>query len=76
MVRPDTTWFGARGVHALTRYDLVLALVPLVFLAGALGSFLMPERSQLFVGTAGIIAAALLADSVYFNPPGSGSGSL
>jgi hypothetical protein len=76
MLRPDTSFISVRGVHALTRYDLVLALVPLVFIAGGLGSVLMPERSQLFVGTAGIVAAAIIADTVYFNPPGSGSGSI
>lgn len=61
-------------VGSLTRYDLLLVGVPLVFLTAALvaTSLSIPFEAAVFV--ASLVCAVALADALFVNPPVSQHG--
>ncbi|WP_435319310.1 hypothetical protein [Haloarchaeobius sp. TZWSO28] len=59
-------------VAAVSRYDLVLAMIPLSFVAAALWSVLGDASSTTAIGIAGVCCLLALVDALFVNPPGRG----
>lgn len=58
----------------VSRYDLVLAVIPTAFLvAGLLGQFVSAPTHVVLTG-ATVVGALALVDGLFVNPPTSGSG--
>jgi hypothetical protein len=56
-------------VATLSRYDLVLAVIPLTFLLSALGAsvFTIPMHRAVAIG--GVVCLFALFDAMFINPP-------
>jgi len=53
----------------LSRYDLLLAAIPLV-MAAALGAYLItPVPFHFAVAASGVLGVGIMVDALYFNPP-------
>lgn len=63
------TTFYERLFGQLTRYDIVLTVIPLLFVVPALGSALTPIPFLSAVAAGAILSGLLLADALFFNPP-------
>lgn len=63
---------GIGSLADAPRYDLVLAAVPLLFLAGAVASLLGPISATAGLGTGATLAAALVGYALFVVPPGRG----
>lgn len=57
----------------LSRYDLVLAVIPTAFLLAVLASELLGLAPRTLLGAAGLVGALAVADTLFLNPPTSGS---
>ncbi|MFB6165434.1 MAG: hypothetical protein ABEJ31_09780 [Haloarculaceae archaeon] len=68
--RTDTRPTGSR----VTRYDLLLAIVPLAFLASVLLGLLLPIGDRTALAGALAIGVLALADALFMNPPRSAGG--
>ena len=55
--------------HRLSRYDLLLAVVPAAFLLGLLAAGLADVPLGVAMGTAAAVAALALVDGLFLNPP-------
>ncbi len=56
-------------VSSLSRYDLVLAAIPLVFAVGLTVHALGVLSLQLAVSVGAVTSTLLLVDAIYLNPP-------
>lgn len=71
----DITGSGPRVSHwqklvgRLSRYDLVLAAIPLVFGLAMVVALVTPLPSQAAIAGGAVVAAGLLTDALYLNPP-------
>ncbi|WP_255198276.1 hypothetical protein [Halorarius litoreus] len=52
-----------------SRYDLVLAVIPLTLLAGSVAGLVSPLELHDTMLAAGLVAAFVLADVLFRNPP-------
>jgi len=57
------------GWRRLTRYDLLLAVVPAAFLAGALLSVVAGVPLRTALPAAALVAALAIVDGLFLNPP-------
>lgn len=57
----------------LSRYDLLLAIIPLAFLLALLAGFALSIPPQLSLVAASVIGAVALVDGLFRNPPTAGS---
>ena len=60
-------WQQFRG--RLSRYDLVLAVIPLVFALSLVGHALLPISLHFAVGAGALASGTLVADVLYLHPP-------
>ena len=65
--------FWRRLFGQLTRYDAVLTVIPLLFLAAFVGSALTPIPLLGAVGAGALLSATILVDALFFNPPVGGA---
>jgi hypothetical protein len=61
--------FWKRLFGQLSRYDLVLAAIPLVFAMALMGHVLAPVPFHFAVGSGATVSGLLVADALYLNPP-------
>jgi len=54
---------------SLSRYDVLLAVIPLGFACALLVALVFDISVQQAVATGAVIGAIALADALYFNPP-------
>ncbi len=64
------------GVPDLSRYDLLLAVVPLAFAAMLAGHLVLDVPLRVAVTGGAVIGTLVLADALYLNPPTSRSGGV
>ncbi|WP_267640609.1 hypothetical protein [Haloarchaeobius amylolyticus] len=57
---------------AVSRYDLVLAVIPLSFVAAAGWSAVTDASTTTTVGMAGVVCLLALLDALFVNPPRQG----
>lgn len=55
-----------------SRYDLLLAVIPVVFLCGLVASVLLDAPLQLGLTAASMVSVGLIADGLFRNPPVEG----
>jgi hypothetical protein len=55
--------------RSLSRYDLVLAVVPAAFLLGLLAGQVLPVPTRSGLTAASVVSAALIADGLFRRPP-------
>ncbi|WP_439027314.1 hypothetical protein [Haloarchaeobius sp. DT45] len=60
------------AVAAISRYDLVLAMIPLSFVAATVWSALADAAPTTAITVAGACCLLALADALFVNPPGQG----
>lgn len=60
-----------RQLRGLSRYDVILALIPIPFAISLVALTLYPIPSGLALGTASLIGAVTLIDALFLNPPPS-----
>lgn len=65
----DRSKIEANAPHRLTRYDLVLAVIPTAFLLGLLATGLAGVPPRVAMGSAAAIGALALVDGLFLNPP-------
>ena len=58
-----------RLLGQLSRYDLVLAAIPLIFAFALASSVLVPVSLHVAVGLGAVLGGVFVADALYFNPP-------
>ena len=61
--------------RTLSRYDVVLAVIPAAFLAAAGASFLLSVPPHRVVPAAGLVGTLALVEGLFRNPPRTGSGT-
>lgn len=61
--------FWKRLLTQLSRYDLVLAAIPVVFALALLAYFLAPIAFHFAVGSGALTSGLLVVDVLYRNPP-------
>jgi len=66
--RPNGS-FAGQFVSRLSRYDLLLAGIPLVLALGLIVGALSAVPFHLGVAAGSLLSALLIADAVYFHPP-------
>lgn len=54
---------------SVSRYDLVLAAIPSVFVVAVLAGNLLSVPPNVAVGAASLVATLALADALFVNPP-------
>jgi hypothetical protein len=59
-------------IDRLSRYDLVLAVIPIGFLLVALASVTLSVPLRTLLPAWSLVGVLVLADGLYFNPPGTG----
>lgn len=59
----------ARNGHRLSRYDLLLAVVPVAFLVGLLAAGLTDVPLRVAMSSAAAVGALALVDGLFLNPP-------
>lgn len=57
-----------------SRYDLVLAVIPLVLAASVAAGHLLPVPVESALAAAAVVATLVVADALFFNPPTRGRG--
>ena len=57
-----------------SRYDLLLAAIPLVLAVGLLAGIVVPVPLHFSIGSGALVCSFFLADALYFNPPTDASG--
>lgn len=58
-----------RQLRSLSRYDVILALIPIPFAISVIAMTLYPIPAGLALGTASVIGAFGLIDALFLNPP-------
>lgn len=61
--------FSRRILGQLSRYDLVLAAIPLIFVLSLSTTLVLPLSLHVAIAISSVIAFGLVADALYFNPP-------
>ena len=61
-----------RRLLSLSRYDVVLALLPLAILLPAVASGLLGVTLHTALGVGSLLGVAVLADALFLNPPRTG----
>jgi len=61
--------FWKRLLGQLSRYDLLLAAIPLLFTAALLTYLFAPVTLHVAVGGSAVISGILVMDALYFHPP-------
>jgi hypothetical protein len=56
----------------LSRYDLLLLVIPAAFLLALVGSTVSSLPTRVFVAGASVVGALAVADGLFVNPPGGG----
>lgn len=56
-----------------SRYDLVLAVIPVAFLAAVLASRFLPLAPNVALTAAALVCGLVVLDGLFFNPPRPGS---
>jgi len=56
----------------LSRYDLLLLVIPAAFLLALVGSIVSPLPTRVFVAGASVVGALAVADGLFVNPPERG----
>lgn len=73
MATSDSSTHGQRPARQtkfpLSRYDFVLAMIPLVLTAGLLTGHLLSVSLEASLAGASLVGAAALADALFLNPP-------
>lgn len=68
---------GDRTTHQFlespSRYDLVLAVIPVAFLAAGLASQFLPLSPNAALTAAALVCALAVLDGLFLNPPRTGS---
>lgn len=59
----------------LSRYDVVLAVIPTVFLLAGVATQVLSASLPVVLSGAGGVAALALFDAMFVNPPRTGSGT-
>jgi hypothetical protein len=79
MERTDTEYVEQASVvepatvaRNLSRYDLVLGVIPIALLSGAAIGTVAPVSVEFFVGLAAVLCLPVLFDALYRNPPTQG----
>lgn len=63
---------GTRGLsRSLSRYDALLAAIPLAFGLALAAGTLLPVEPRTALSVAGLVGALVLADGLFLNPPGA-----
>ena len=57
-----------------SRYDLLLAAIPLVLAVGLFAGIVVPVPLHFSIGSGALVCIFFLADALYFNPPTDASG--
>ena len=57
-----------------SRYDLLLAAIPLVLAVGLFAGIVVPVPLHYTIGSGALMCSLFLADALYFNPPTDASG--
>jgi len=57
-----------------SRYDLLLAAIPLVLAVGLFAGIVVPVPLHFSIGSGALVCGFFLADALYFNPPTDASG--
>lgn len=60
------------GSVAVTRHDLVLAVIPSVFVVSILVGHLLSLSVQASIGVASLLGALAVTDALFVNPPRTG----
>jgi len=68
--RRDALWRRLFG--RLTRYDLVLAVIPIALLAASLVHVVLSVPLVTALGSAAIVSGLALADAIFVHPPVTG----
>lgn len=63
--------FWRRVFGQLSRYDLLLAVIPLAFIVAILATIVAGIQLELAVAGGAVVSLFALADGIYFNPPGT-----
>lgn len=61
--------FWKRLLGQLSRYDLLLAAIPLLFALAPVAALLSPIQLNVAIGASAAVSGVLVADALYFNPP-------
>lgn len=67
--RTEATTTGDHVDPLASRYDLLLVLVPIAFLAAVLAGFVLPVGTRPPLAGAALVGLAAIVDGVYRNPP-------
>lgn len=59
----------------ISRYDLILAVIPAAFLLAFVASQVVPVSTRVLLTGATTVGALALVDGLFVNPPSSGSGA-
>jgi len=62
-----------RLLDSPSRYDLVLAAIPVAFLAAGLASRFLPLEPNAALTAAALVCALVVLDGLFVNPPRTGS---
>lgn len=62
-----------RFLETPSRYDLVLVVIPVVFLAAGLASQFLPLTPNAALTAAALVCALVVLDGLFLNPPRTGS---
>jgi hypothetical protein len=57
-------------LDSVSRYDLVLAVIPMAFIAALLAANILELSMQTTLIAAAMVAALALVDALFINPPG------
>jgi hypothetical protein len=60
------------SLSSLSRHDLVLAVIPSVFVVSILVGHLLSLSAQASIGVASLVGALAVVDALFVNPPGTG----
>ncbi|SFR99104.1 hypothetical protein SAMN05216559_2155 [Halomicrobium zhouii] len=63
-------------VRRVSRYDLVLAVIPTAFLLAGIASLFVSAPTRVVLTGAAAVGLLALVDGMFVNPPRSGSGTL
>ncbi|QCC50228.1 hypothetical protein [Halapricum salinum] len=68
----ENRWSDCSLFAAMTRYDLILAVIPSVFVVSMLVGHLLDLSAQASIGVASLLGAFAVADALFVNPPCTG----
>lgn len=71
----DETATGTDDRRHLSRYDLVLAVIPAAFLLASVLGYLVSAPTHVAMAGATAVGLLALVDGMFLNPPQSGSGA-